>query len=402
MLFERDILIEIKKVILRDEFIVLTGARQTGKTSLLILLKEFLEKRGLRCHYFNLENPDYLNLLNKHPFNIFQLIPEAKTRQCVFVDEIQYLTQPSNFLKLLYDEKKNNLKIIASGSSAFYIDKKFKDSLAGRKFLFEIYPLNFDEYLIFNQQDELLTQKKKRLSAYYQKLLLKLWEGYLNYGGYPKVVLAKEGELKMIILEELGSSFIKKDALEAGIKNTDKYFSLLKILAAGVGQLLNSQELANTLGVSHKTIEEYLYVMKKSYQVAFIRPFYRNLRKELTKMPKAYFYDLGLRNFFLNNYSWIDKRQDKGQYLENTAFREFLRKTKSIEKIKFWRTQDKKEIDFIVEDQAYEIKFEEVRIRRKRYEQFKRIYPGIRLNFLTYQQILEKFYGWRFCPGILS
>ncbi|MEA3463462.1 MAG: AAA family ATPase, partial [Patescibacteria group bacterium] len=172
MLYPRDVFLEAKKVLLKDEFIILIGARQTGKTSLLIMLKNFLEKKGGFCHYFNLENPAYLELLNKHPYNIFELIPESKSKQNIFIDEIQYLDNPANFLKLLYDEKRNDVKIIASGSSAFYIDKKFKDSLVGRKFLFEVYSLNFDEFLIFNHQEELLKQKNKKLSVYYKEKIV--------------------------------------------------------------------------------------------------------------------------------------------------------------------------------------------------------------------------------------
>lgn len=395
MLYPRDISSEIKGVLARDEFIILTGARQTGKTSILIILRNFLEKKGEPCHYFNLENPDYLKLLNKHPFNIFELIPESRTKQNIFIDEIQYLDDPSNFLKLLYDEKRNKVKIITSGSSAFYIDKKFKDSLVGRKFLFDVYPLNFDEFLIFNEQQDLLKKKNKKLTIYHKGKLFELWEKYLIYGGYPKVVLEKNDESKKIMLEEIGISYTKKDIIEAGVRNIDKYFSLLKILAVQIGKLVNSQELSNTLGITHKTVEEYLYIMKKSYQVAFVNPFYKNLRKELTKMPKIYYYDLGLRNFFLKNFDKINNRSDRGDYLENIAFREFLKETKRRDSIKFWRTQDKKEVDFIIEDQAFEIKFDLKKIKKKRYEQFRGTYPNIKFNFLTYSQFLARFYHWK-------
>jgi len=396
MLYPRDILEKIKKVIFRDEFIILSGARQVGKTFLMLMLKDFLEKKGNACHYFNLENPEYLKLLNEHPFNIFELAPEGKTKQYIFIDEIQYLDDPSNFLKLLYDEKKNKVKIIASGSSSFYIDKKFKDSLAGRKFLFEVYPLNFDELLVFKFQEDLLKQKGKKLSIYHRNKLEKLWEEYLIYGGYPKVVLAENDEMKKMILEEIGSSYIKKDILDAGVRNVEKYFHLLKILAGQTGQLVNSQELANTLGVVHKTIEEYLYIMKKSYQIAFVSPFYRNIRKELVKMPKIYFFDTGLRNFFLGEYSPISRRLDKGTCAENIVFRELLGKTGDAAKIKFWRTQDKKEVDFVSGKEAYEVKFNANReIRKSKYAKFKEQYPDIKFSILPYDKILEKFYGWK-------
>ena len=363
MLYPRDILIEIKKVINRDEFIILTGARQTGKTSLLIILKNILEERGKNCYYFNLENIEYLKLLNKNPFNIFELIPDSKSKQNIFIDEIQYLDDPTNFLKLLYDEKKDKLKVIATGSSSFYIDRKFKDSLVGRKFLFEVRPLNFNEFLIFNEEEDLLKQRDKKLTLYYRERLLELWEKYIIYGGYPKIALEEKDDIKKILLEEIGASYTRKDVIDAGIKNTEKYFLLLKILAGQTGRLVNSQELANTLRTSHATIKEYLYVMRKSYQIAFITPFYRNLRKELTKMPKVYFYDSGLRNFYLNNYNSIEKRSDKGSYTENIVFKELLNNVKDVDRIKFWRTQDKKELDFVLPEQAYEVKYDLSRIK---------------------------------------
>ncbi|MEA1936832.1 MAG: DUF4143 domain-containing protein [Patescibacteria group bacterium] len=360
-----------------DKFVVLTthSIEMDHEWNILVTVDS---DRNLVISFIDLIYHDSGGELNavdeEHYYNIFEFIPKSKSKQTVFVDEIQYLDNPSNFLKLLYDEKRDDIKIIASGSSSFYIDKKFKDSLAGRKFLFEIYPLSFDEFLLFNQENELLGQinKDKNLSIYYKKILLGLLETYLRYGGYPKVALAENDDIKRIVLEEIGSSYVKKDITDAGIKNTDKYFSLLKILAQQTGQLVNLQEIASTLRMSHKTAEEYLYTIKKSYQVAFIKPFYGNIRKELTKMPKVYFYDLGLRNFFLNDYSSIEKRIDKGAYLENIIFKKFLHQTRNLDKIKFWRTQDKNEIDFIVKNKAYEVKFNKANFKESKYKKFKK------------------------------
>ena len=391
MFYSRNILSKIKKVIPRDEFIILTGARQTGKTSLLIMLKDYCERKGMFCHYLNLENLENLKLLNKHPYNIFELISKSRVKQTVFIDEIQYLDNPTNFLKLLYDEKRERIKIIASGSSSFYLDKKFKDSLVGRKFLFEVFPLNFEEFLLFNKEKELLKQKGKKLSRYYQKRLRKRWEEFLIYGGYPKVALTKDKDVKKILLEEIGSSYLKKDIRDAGIKNAEKYFSLLKTLANQTGELVNVEELANTFQMAGKTVEEYLYIMKKSYQLAFIRPFFRNVRKELTKMPKVYFYDLGLRNFFLNNYEPIEKRPDKGAYLENILFKKFLRQTGELDKIKFWRTQSKNEVDFIIDEKmAYEAKFDLANFKESKYAKFRKEYPEIKFKAVAYQDILNE------------
>jgi len=139
-------------------------------------------------------------------------------------------------------------------------------------------------------------------------------------------------------------------------------------------------------------VEEYLYIMARSYQLAFIRPFYKNLRKELTKMPKAYFYDLGLRNFFLNDYRALDKRLDKGAYLENLVFTEFLKRGDDLDSIKYWRTQDKKEVDFIVGREAYEIKYNAKR-KISDYKMFIKQYPEIKFSMISREDIIKKFYS---------
>ena len=393
MLYSREILPKIKKVIFREEFIILTGARQTGKTSVLFLLKKYLEEKKEECFYINLENPEHLKLCDEHPFNVFELLPEAKKRIFVFIDEIQYLRDPSNFLKLLYDQKRAKVKIIASGSSSFFLDQKFRDSLAGRKFLFEIYPLNFSEFLIFNDANELAGREHGKISVYYRKKIAALWEKYILFGGYPKVALADSDDMRKIILEELGSAYVKKDVQDAGIRSGDKYFSLIRILAGQAGRLVNSRELAATLAVAHKTIDEYLYVMKKSYQAAFIRPFFKNTRKELVKMPKVYFYDTGLLNFFLNDFSPLKNRANEGSFLENIVFRELRNSTGK--EIKFWRTQDGKEVDFIVNGRAYEVKYSADRIKEKKYAAFREKYPDIKFRFISEKDIPGEFYGFR-------
>lgn len=395
MLYNREILEKIKKVLKNDEHIILSGARQTGKTSIMLMLKDFLMTEGKDCYYFNLENQSYLNVLNKHPYNIFELIPEKSIKQYVFIDEIQYLDDPSNFLKLLYDEKRSQIKIIASGSSSFYIDKKFRDSLAGRKYLFEIFALNFDEFILFKNEENILKQKGRKISAYYQDKIRALWHEYVIYGAYPKVALSENKELRLMNLEEIGSSYIKKDINDAGIRNQEKYFALLKILAEQTGSLVNLQELSGTLGLARKTIDEYLYVIRKSYQTAFIKPFFKNFRKELVKMPKCYFYDLGLRNYFLGNYVTLEKRTDKGEIAENLFFKELLRLAGNPDKIKFWRTQDGREVDFVLGKKAWEIKYNSKKIRLKKSETFTTEYPDIELDIVSFDMMLEIFYGYK-------
>lgn len=392
MLYSRQITEKIKKYLKAgEEFIILTGARQTGKTSILVMLKEYLEKKGNDCQYFNLENPEYLKAFNEHPFNLFEYLEEKKAKQYVFLDEVQYLSDPANFLKLLYDEKRKNIKIIATGSSSFYIDKKFKDSLAGRKFLFEVFPLNFQEYLNFKGEFDLA--KKEKIKAKDLNRLEELWSEYITYGGYPKVALAEDVDLKRIYLEEIGSSYIKKDIKEAGIGNEAKYFSLMKIMSSQTGELVNMSELAKTLNLAVNTVEEYFYVMTKSYHIALIRPFFKNVRKELTKMPKAYFFDPGLRNFFRSDFKNIEKREDKGEYLENLFFLYLLKEEGEAYRINFWRTQDQKEVDFVTGDAAYEIKFDGKRFNPERYKKFTENYPDKKLEVITYDKCKEIFFA---------
>jgi uncharacterized protein len=392
MLYKRLILNKIKKVINREEFVILTGARQTGKTSILLMLKDFLTQKGKQCFYFNLENQENLNLLNKAPYNIFELLPESTGKVYVFLDEIQYLENPTNFLKLLYDEKREKIKIICSGSSSFYIDRNFKDSLVGRKFLFEIFPLSFEEFIIFKGKEDEFAKWQKKSTVYYAEIIEGLWKEYLIFGGYPKAALAESEEMKKIILEEIGSDYIKKDVFDAGIKNTEKYFALMKVFAGQSGQMVNMRELSDLLDISRLTVDEYVYTMQKSYQIALVRPFFKNIRKELTKMPKVFFYDLGLRNFFLNNFNAIEKREDKGAYLENIVFRELLNTGGKADKIKFWRTKNGSEVDFIAGQKAYEIKFSSKMIKEKKYEKFSENYPELKLEYITFDNVLKKFY----------
>ena len=143
----------------KKEFTILTGARQTGKTTLLRQLEEHCTKtRKQDCVFLNLENKVILSELDKNPLNLINYLPTTTKKTVVLIDELQYLKDPTNFLKLLYDEHSATLKIVASGSSAFYLDKKFKDSLVGRKKIFRLLTCSFDEYLRLSGKEELYTE----------------------------------------------------------------------------------------------------------------------------------------------------------------------------------------------------------------------------------------------------
>ncbi|MBI4600134.1 ATP-binding protein [Candidatus Uhrbacteria bacterium] len=364
---------------------MLIGPRQAGKTVILKQVQQHLTQRGEHTFFLNLEDPDYLRLLNETPKNLFAIIPIAglTTRVIVFLDEVQYLDNPSHFLKFFYDEYRESIKIIVSGSSAFYIDEKFTDSLAGRKKIFYVHTLSFREFLVFKGAGHLCD----RLDAHTlseREQIRNQYSEYMMFGGYPRVVLAQTHAEKKDLLQEIAYSYVKKDVFDAGIRKDDSFYRLLRILASQVGNLVNTNELARTIGVSTSAIRHYLYIAQKSFHIVLTRPFFRNLRKELTKMPKAYFSDLGLRNFFVQNFESITLRNDRGFLLENAALREMSERI-STDEIKFWRTTQDREVDFVIEGiGAFEVKYALSAIRIKQYEEFRAVYPNISFSFIAF------------------
>ncbi|MBI5413998.1 ATP-binding protein [Candidatus Peregrinibacteria bacterium] len=394
MYFPRDIEVSLRQNLESNLILLILGARQVGKTSVLRKLYDNAIREEKKCFFFNLEDFSIRKKLDEHPFQIFQmtqLSPEEK--QILFLDEIQYLQNPSNFLKLIFDTYKDSVKLIVSGSSSFYIDQKFTDSLAGRKRIFYLYPLNFREFLVFKGQQDILSHLGNISSPLYVHEAERLFDEYCLFGGYPEIVLLKDPEEKKLRLADLGYDYVKKDVLEANVDNPEKYFYLLKIFANHSGELVNIHELSNTLGLSTTAAQRYLYIMQKSFHVALIRPFWKNIRKELTKMQKVFFYDLGLRNHFLKNFTSLSERNDKGNYLENIVFRELLFRT-ALEDIQFWRDTKKHEVDFVVEGKnALEVKFQGAKDTSLSSQVFRKIYPNIPIKFLKHEDVLQYFYG---------
>ena len=216
--------------------------------------------------------------LTRHRKTSFQSCPSPPEgeRATVFIDEIQYLDNPSNFLKLLFDEYRNRLKLLVTGSSAFYIDEKFKDSLAGRKRLFYLPTLSFSEFLLFKQRDDLVNflpthlssdnfNTMLRLPLMQRDELVRLFNEFSRFGGYPAVVLATDEGEKLLMLEDLINSSVKRDILESRIRYPEPYFMMIKMLAAQVGSLMNRNELSKAIGVSVQVIDNYLYVLQNPF-----------------------------------------------------------------------------------------------------------------------------------------
>jgi len=396
---KRKIFIKLLEHIDQKAFTIIVGARQTGKTTLLEQLKEELIAMGKPTYFITLEDFRVLNELNHHPENLFRFVqlPDQE-RVYVLMDEIQYLANPSNFLKLLFDKFANRLKLVATGSSAFYIDSKFTDSLAGRKRIFELYTLDFEEYLLFSGKAALIGEleairKDKDYISLSRNEIKRQFEDYLIYGGYPQAVLARTNEEKEEVLIELVNSFLYKDIMEAGVQQRDKFNKMLLLLAHQTGSLLNANELSNTLGLSGTAVNNYLTVLRKSFHISLVKPFYNNIRKELTKMPKVYFNDLGMRHAIMRQFGQVELRADRGQLIENYLYIR-LRQLMGKERVRFWRTADGNEVDFIVEANgdfyAIEAKYNEVEFKEKKYKKFNGIYPDIPLVVRAYHAMANE------------
>ena len=399
-MIHRKLFESVKSHLPKKEFSIITGARQTGKSTILRQLGAYCSEKSIPTVFINLENKPILADLIDNPLNLLRFIPASEKRVVVFVDEIQYLSDPSNFLKLLYDEHSERIKIVATGSSAFYIDSRFSDSLAGRKRLFYLPTCSFDEYLEFRELIHLVEEKNQILNNpdYRSPKLpyLKVeWESYMIYGGYPAIILEPNIHEKIERLKELRDSFIKRDILESGVGNQSAFYNLLRILASQTGSLVNKNELSSTLRIKAETVTSYLEIMQKCFHITLVNPFFKNLRKELVKMPKVFLLDTGLRNCLLNNFNPIDQRPDRGELLENTIFN-FLSTSFGKDNIQYWRTSSGNEVDFVIpnipDPRAIEVKFDKNLIKMSKYNNFMETYPGLPLHFTWMKPFDESFF----------
>lgn len=399
-----NILEALKKHLSDKRHSILIGARQVGKTTVVKQLAAHLKQQNNKVVYLTFEDPGILADINSHPEKIFNYTfhPDnlkTKERLYIIIDEVQYAANPTNLLKLLYDKYETKVKIIATGSSAFYIDRNFKDSLAGRKKIFELYTLSFKEFLHFRKADDLLeeyNQMQKRINykSLKEKQIRSFFNEYLNYGGYPAVVLENNITYKKELLAELINSYMKKDVLEANVREDLKFFNLVKILSHQTGDLVNQNELSNTLKTAVGTIDNYLYLLRKCFHIHLLPPKSGNIRKELTKMPKIYFNDLGMRNYLCNTFGLIEQRADKGALIENYAYIR-LRELYGLDALRFWRTADGNEVDFVIEEnltkgKAFEVKFSESQFKPTKYKKFTEGYPDFNLKPLVYQRETKK------------
>ena len=316
----------------RGQVLIIQGPRQVGKTTLAIeIVKDLGAKKS--AHIFNCDDPDHRNLLeNQGLESLKKTIADAEV---VFIDEGQKLSTIGQTLKLLADHYKNKLQIIVTGSSTMHLMDKTQESLTGRKKVYTLYPVSLEEIT-------------GGASIKKQKL-----ETLLVYGNYPQVVTAKKNSDRAEILKELKTSYLYRDVFDfQGMKNADIFMNLVKALAYQIGNEVSYTELANLLKINHSTVDRYVHILEQSFIIFRLPVFTRNKRRELSKLRKIYFYDLGIRNAVINNFNPLNKREDIGALWENfmVAERMKYREYHRIEASQyFWRTYDGSEVDLVEE-----------------------------------------------------
>lgn len=350
MLIKREILKNLKKHLSKKEISFIIGPRQAGKTTLMFILKKYLERKKKKTLFLSLDieadQPFFVSqkaLVDKIQLEI------GKEKGYVFIDEIQRKENAGLFLKGLYDL---NLpyKFIISGSGSVELKEKIHESLIGRKRVFELNTLSFREFVNFKTNYRYQKKLTKFFEIEKEKTRSFLLE-YLNFGGYPRVVLEETVEEKRAIIDEIYRSYLEKDVFYLlKIEKTEAFSNLIKLLADQIGRLINYSELSSILGISFHTLKQYLWYLEKTFIVWKLTPFFRNVRKEISHLPIYYFCDLGLRNYALGIFGRVSKPSELGFLFQNFVFRLLKEKFHlSSEEIHFWRTKEKAEVDFVLE-----------------------------------------------------
>lgn len=327
---------------------MIIGPRQAGKTTLMLNLKQKLDKENQKTLFFNLDN----DLDQPHFKSQEALVRKIKLeignqKGFIFIDEIQKKTDAGLFLKGVYDR---NLpyKFIVSGSGSVELKEKVHESLTGRKRLFQLNTISFTEFV--NHKTNYVYQQK--LNQFFKIDSIKagdLLNEYLNFGGYPKVILSETVAEKQAIITEIYQSYLEKDiAYLLNIKKTEGLTNLVRVLASQTGSLLNVSELSSTLSMSVDTIKNYLWYLEKTFIITKLTPFFKNVRKEITKTPIYYFNDIGLKNYAQGQFELSNLIQTNGHLFENFIFLQIQENLKPPSSTQFWRTQDKAEVDFII------------------------------------------------------
>lgn len=335
---------QLKKKLRKGKVLVLYGPRRVGKTT---LIKDVLSKQHVK---YKLLNGDELTTRESLSSQSQQILSEVLEDNVVLaIDEAQKIENIGLNLKILVDNYPDRI-FLASGSASFDLANKVGEPLTGRKNTSLLYPICFEEL-------------KKQFGLYETKKQLDRW---LIYGTYPEVVTTENIQKRKDYLDELVGSYLYKDILEMeGIKHPDKLVDLLRLLAFQIGNEVSITELASNLSINRETVDRYLDLLEKSFVIFRVSGFSRNLRKEIAKNDRYYFYDNGVRNSLIQNFNPLHLRDDIGKLWENFMYIERIKANHYSNRhanIYFWRTYDQKEIDMVEEREGklfgYEFKWQ--------------------------------------------
>jgi len=371
-MYNRTIQKNIERWLNKEKIIVIYGARQVGKTT---LAKQILEKFGKKTKYYDCDFETIREKLGKNeklPIESF-----LKDYDLIIFDEAQRVKNIGLSLKIMHDNFPDK-KIIATGSSSFDLANKISEPLTGRSIEFFLTPLSINEIL----------QKQDRFE------IEGGIEDIIRFGLYPGIYNKGE-KTKKELLYNIVNNYLYKDILEfENIKKSDQLFSLLQLLALQIGNEVSITELGQQLGMNKLTAQRYIDLLEKSFVIFSLRSFSRNLRKEIAKSRKIYFWDLGIRNALINNFNNLNIRNDTGALWENFCIAERMKSNLNNRKfanVYFWRTYDQQEIDFIEERDGklfgYEIKWGFK--KRREPKLWKKIYKNAEFEIVNKDNFLE-------------
>lgn len=384
MYIERKLEGKILKYLDKPEIIAVLGPRQCGKTTMLKKIFSRLDN----ANFISFEDRAALNLFNRDIVGFIDLY--AKNYKFLFIDEFQYAKNGGKKLKYIFDAQKT--KIIISGSSAVDLSVNAIKYLVGRIFILNLYPLSFEEFLSYKNQNlaaiykkeaaNVLSSKTVQISNEMHEELKKNFEDYAIYGGYPRVVISADSEEKKEVLKNIYSTFFLREVRDVlGLIDDYKLEKLIKGLALQIGNLIEYNELGQLSEFSYATLKRYLNFLEKTFVCRRLAPYFKNKRTEIVKNPKIYFIDCGMRNQIVNDFRPIDERGDHGQILENAVFGQLV---KNGYDFNYWRTKNKNEIDFILQMEGGKLIALEIKSRAKSFDFnpikiFKKDYPDSKI-----------------------
>ena len=348
MYIERFLDWEIRKRLDRPEIFAIIGPRQSGKTT---LLKNILK---------NLENAIFLDFGDRTLLELFTEDIESfidlyiKKYKYVFIDQFQYAKDGGKNLKYIYDNYKT--KIIITGSSATDLSIQSIKYLVGRIFVFNLYPLSFEEFLNFKQPEIYKIYCKRSPSKQITEKIFPIFQEFCIFGGYPQVALSNDEKEKELVLKNIYNTYFLKEIKEIlNLPGDHKLSKLIRLLSIQSGGMVNYNDISSITGFSYHELLNHLNILEKTFITLTSRPFFTNKKTELVKAPKIFFLDNGFRNIVINNFNQLKNRQDKGFLYENFVASEIA---KANYKLNYWRSKSKAEVDFVIEGSGKIMPFE--------------------------------------------